>query len=124
MSLTGSDAPRIETRIPITTDKIIHYLEVMAKNPKFHINVSDFGLANIRRRSCNHTLSRTGPSETRLKLYTLFRAEGPKTIPYRAARPSIAHGRRCYGEKSDTIFYEPDRGPDRQKKQTGHFLPS
>ena len=34
LSLTGRDVPRIETRIPITTDKILHYLEVMAKNPK------------------------------------------------------------------------------------------
>ena len=34
LSLTGRDVPRIETRIPITTDKIIHFLEVMAKNPK------------------------------------------------------------------------------------------
>ena len=32
-----------------------------------------------------------GPGKTRLKLYTLFRAEGPKTIPYPAARPRIAH---------------------------------
>ena len=55
------------------------------------INVSDFGLPNTRRQSCNHTLSRTGPGQTRLKLYTLFRTEGPKTIPYPAARPRIAH---------------------------------
>ena len=34
LSLTGRDVPRIETQIPITTDKIIHYLEVMTKNPK------------------------------------------------------------------------------------------
>ena len=34
LSLTGCGVPRIETRTPITTDKIIHYLEVMAKNPK------------------------------------------------------------------------------------------
>ena len=35
LSLTGRDVPRIETRIvPITTVKVIHYLEVMAKNPK------------------------------------------------------------------------------------------
>ena len=34
LSLTGRDVPRIETRIPITTDKIMHFLEVMAKNPK------------------------------------------------------------------------------------------
>ena len=55
-------------------------------------NVSaDFGLTNTRRQSCNHTLTRTGPGQTRLKLYTLFRAEGPKTIPYPAARPRIAH---------------------------------
>ena len=54
-------------------------------------NVSDFGLPNTRRQSCNHTLSRTGPGQTRLKLYTLFRTEGPKTIPYPAARPRIAH---------------------------------
>ena len=32
LSLTGRDVSRIETRIPaITTDKIIHFLEVMAK---------------------------------------------------------------------------------------------
>ena len=55
------------------------------------INVSDFGLPNTQRQSCNHTLSRTGPGQTRLKLYTLFRTEGPKTIPYPAARPRIAH---------------------------------
>ena len=55
-------------------------------------NVSDFGLPNTRRQSCNHTLSqRTGPGQTRLKLYTLFRAEEPKTIPYPAARPRISH---------------------------------
>ena len=54
-------------------------------------NVSDFGLPNTRRQSCNDTLSRTGPGQTRLKLYTLFRTEGPKTIPYPAARPRIAH---------------------------------
>ena len=41
-------------------------------------NVSDFGLPNTRRQSCNHTLSRTDPGQTRLKLYTLFRAERPK----------------------------------------------
>ena len=34
LSLTGRDVPRIETRIPITTDKLIHFLEVMAKNLK------------------------------------------------------------------------------------------
>ena len=54
-------------------------------------NVSDFGLPNTRRQSCNHTLSRTGPGQTRLKLYTLFRTEGPKTLPYPAARLRIAH---------------------------------
>ena len=54
-------------------------------------NVSDFGLPNTRRQSCNHTLSRAGPGRTRLKLYTLFRTEEPKTIPYPAARPRIAH---------------------------------
>ena len=54
-------------------------------------NVSYFGLPNTRRQFCNHILSRTGPGQTRLKLYTLFRTEGPKTIPYPAARPRIAH---------------------------------
>ena len=54
-------------------------------------NVSDFGLPNTQRQSCNHTLSRTGPGQIRLKLYTLFRTEGPKTIPYPAARPRVAH---------------------------------
>ena len=34
MSLTGRDVPRIETRIPIKTDEMIHFLEVMAKNPE------------------------------------------------------------------------------------------
>ena len=34
LSLTGHDALRIETRTPITTHKRIHYLEVIAKNPK------------------------------------------------------------------------------------------
>ena len=35
--------------------------------------------------------SRTRSGQNRLKLYTLFRAEGTKTIPYPAARPGIAH---------------------------------
>ena len=53
--------------------------------------MSDFGLPNTRRQSCSHTLSRTGPGQTRLKLYTLFREEGPKAIPYLAARPRVAY---------------------------------
>ena len=34
LSLTGRNVPRIEKRVPITTDNIIHVLEMMAKNPK------------------------------------------------------------------------------------------
>ena len=70
-------------------------------------NVSDFGLTNTRRQS-NHTLSRTGPGQTRLKLYTL----GPKTIPYPAARPRIAH----IGE------YPPPPGSVRTVKAGFHMI--
>ena len=53
---------------------------------KIQTSVCDFGLPNSQRQSCNHTLSRTDPGQTHLKLYTLFRAEGPKTIPYPAVQ--------------------------------------
>ena len=59
------------------------------------INVSVLLLLNTRRQSCSRTLSRTDPGQTRIRtdslVYTLFRAEGPKTIPYSAARPRIGH---------------------------------
>ena len=42
--LTGRDVPRIETRTPITTDKIV---EVMAKTPKFRITKYSNSLATI-----------------------------------------------------------------------------
>ena len=54
-------------------------------------NVSDFGLPNTRRSLA--TIPCLGRVRDRLpwKLYTLFRTEGPKTIPYPAARPRKAH---------------------------------
>ena len=75
-------------------------------------NVSGFGLSNTRRQSFNHTLSRKGPGQTRLKLYTLFRPEEPKTIPYSAARPCIAHiGEYPLGE-SPTVTFAPSYDKD------------
>ena len=59
------------------------------------MNVSDFGcqilddgLANI---PCLGQLQNMIRAESLEIIYTLFRAEGPKTIPYPAARPRIAH---------------------------------
>ena len=59
------------------------------------MNVSDFGcqilddgLANI---PCQGQLRNMIRAESLEIIYTLFRAEGPKTIPHPAARPPIAH---------------------------------
>ena len=60
LSLTGRHVPRNETRIPITTDKIIQFLEVMAKKP----NISTLSGNSIDVKHCSLKQIQTNVSDS------------------------------------------------------------